>query len=147
MRFVRALVLLLTLVPAGLLAADPSPLTIHTANGKDQQFSVEFASTDAERETGLMNRAAMAADHGMLFDFGKDQPVYMWMKNTLIPLDMLFIDKNGKIVGITERAVPEDETVLASPGAVRAVLELNGGTAERLHIAIGDIVHHPMFSP
>jgi uncharacterized membrane protein (UPF0127 family) len=139
--------LILFLAPATAPAAGTGTLAIHGADGQDHVFSVELASTDAEREVGLMNRPAMAADHGMLFDFGTDQPIYMWMKNTLIPLDMLFIDRTGKIVGIAARAVPLSEEVIASPGPIRAVLELNGGTAERLHIAVGDTVRHQMFKP
>ena len=141
------LVLLLAAPLAGVRAADSDTLTIHTADGQDHKFTIELARTDAERETGLMDRPSMDADHGMLFDFGRDQPVYMWMKDTLIPLDMLFIDKTGRIAGIAARAVPMSEEVISSPGKVRAVLELNGGTADRLHLATGDVVHHPMFAP
>jgi uncharacterized membrane protein (UPF0127 family) len=147
MRLFRVLVLVLVMAPVAAGAADPGGLTIHTADGKDHPFAVELAKTDEEREVGLMNRPAMPSDHGMIFDFGKDQPVYMWMKNTLIPLDMFFIDSHGRILGIATRMVPMSETVIASPGPVRAVLELNGGTADRLHIAVGDLVRHSMFTP
>lgn len=147
MRVLRRLLLILVLLPAGALAADPGSLTIHTADGIDHTFTIELARTEDEREIGLMNRASMEPDHGMLFDFGGDQIVNMWMKDTLIPLDMLFIDRTGRIAGIEARTVPLSETVIASPGKVRAVLELNGGTAERLHIAVGDLVRHPIFAP
>lgn len=155
MRFpppLRHLVLILTLlIPLAFPAAFPAwakgtgPLVIHTADGKDHPFTVELAQTEDEREYGLMNRQSMPADHGMLFDFGRDQPIYMWMKNTLIPLDMIFIDKAGTVAGIAARAVPESPEIIASPGPIRAVLELNGGAAERMGLKVGDRVEHPMF--
>jgi len=150
MRLVRVWLLLLLLAPVGspvAVAADPDTLTIETADAHVGTFTIELARTDTEREIGLMNRASMPADHGMLFDFGADQPVNMWMKDTLIPLDMLFIDRAGRIAGIAERAVPMSEAIIASPGKVRAVLEVNGGTAERLHIAVGDRVRYAIFAP
>ena len=115
MRLLRVLLLILVLAPARALAADPETLTIHTADGRDHLFTIELARTDAERETGLMNRPSMAPDHGMLFDFEFDQPVDMWMKDTLIPLDMLFIDHSGRIAGIAARTVPMSEAIIASP--------------------------------
>jgi uncharacterized membrane protein (UPF0127 family) len=121
-----------------------SPLTVVTASGS-HRFNVEFADTAEKRAVGLMHRPAMAADAGMLFDFKTDAPVSMWMRNTRIPLDMLFIAKDGRIVNIHERAVPFSETSIPSKGPVRAVLELNGGTSARLGIKPGDRVTHPMF--
>lgn len=139
---------------AGLLAAfvavtlaradNLTPLSISTQSGT-HRFMVEFADTPERRAVGLMHRQSMAADHGMLFDFKVDAPVAMWMRNTRIPLDMLFIARNGRIVNIAERAVPFSETTIPSKGPVRAVLELNGGTAARLGIKAGDHVTHPMF--
>lgn len=120
------------------------PLTIATAKGT-HRFMVEFADTAERRAVGLMHRNSMAADHGMLFDFKVDAPVTMWMRNTRIPLDMLFIAKDGRIVNIAERTVPFSETSIPSKGPVRAVLELNGGTSARLGIKAGDRVSHPMF--
>ncbi len=93
-----------------------------------------------------MFRRSLPADGGMLFDFGRDQPVSMWMKNTLIPLDMLFIDRRGVIVNLHQRAVPHSLVPISSAGRVRAVLELNGGTVGRLKIKPGDRVLHPMFA-
>jgi uncharacterized protein len=81
----------------------------------------------------------------MLFDFGEDQPVSMWMRNTLIPLDMVFVEASGRIAGVAPDAVPLSERVIPSPGPVRAVLELNAGTARRLGIRRGDTVLHPLF--
>lgn len=127
-------------------AADaPQPaLTIDSASGP-HVFTYELARTEAERERGLMDRPTMPADHGMLFDMGEDKPVMMWMKDTLIPLDMLFIARSGRIVGIARRAVPMSEQIIPSPGPVRAVLELNGGAADRFKIGVGDTVHAPLF--
>ena len=139
---------------AGLLAAfvavtlaraeNVTPLSITTQSGT-HRFMVEVADTPERRAVGLMHRPAMAADYGMLFDFKSDVQVAMWMRNTRIPLDMLFIARDGHIVNIAERAVPFSETTIPSKGPVRAVLELNGGTAARLGITPGDRVSHPMF--
>jgi uncharacterized membrane protein (UPF0127 family) len=123
---------------------EKGPLEI-LSGGKTHKFTVEFADNDQRRTLGLMYRRQMAADAGMLFDFKRDSPVAMWMRNTLIPLDMLFADKTGLIVHIHERAVPMDETTIESGGVVRAVLELNGGTVQRLGIKPGDRMVHAMF--
>ena len=122
-----------------------SDLTIQGADGRSHRFSVELADTDERRAYGLMHRDAMPQDHGMLFDFKRDQHVAMWMRNTRIPLDMLFIDRDGRIVNIHARAIPFDETSINSDGPVRSVLELNGGTASRLGLKPGDVVRHAMF--
>ena len=94
-----------------------------------------------------MHRTQLAADAGMLFDFKSDQITAMWMRNTRIPLDMLFIANDGKIINIAERTVPLSEQIIPSDGPVRAVLELNGGTVARLAIRPGDRVIHPIFKP
>jgi uncharacterized membrane protein (UPF0127 family) len=123
---------------------DKSEMTIESG-GKSLRFTVEIADNDDRRMLGLMHRRQMAADAGMLFDFKRDAPVAMWMRNTLIPLDMLFADKDGVIRHIHERAVPLSEAIISSDGAVRGVLELNGGTVSRLGIKVGDRMVHPMF--
>ena len=107
--------------------------------------TVEIADTDERRTYGLMFRKVLPGDHGMIFDFQRDQPVAMWMRNTLIPLDMLFIARDGRVVNIHERAIPHDETAIPSEGPVRAVLELNGGTVARLGLKPGDLVRHAIF--
>jgi len=122
-------------------AAEFSPLTIDTAAGP-QRFSVEVASTPDQMALGLMFRRSLAPDAGMLFVYGSERPVAFWMKNTVIPLDMLFIGADGHIRRIAERTVPLSETPISSVDPVSAVLELNGGTAERLGIKPGDVVHH-----
>ncbi len=90
-----------------------------------------------------MHRRDMAPDHGMLFDFGVTAPVAMWMRNTYIPLDMLFIRADGEIVNIAHDAVPHSEAILASEGPVRAVLEIPAGISRLLGIKPGDMVMHP----
>jgi uncharacterized membrane protein (UPF0127 family) len=108
-------------------------------------FSVEVATTDEERERGLMFRKELPDGRGMLFDFETEHSVAMWMKNTLIPLDMIFIRADGRISNIAESTEPMSTRIIPSRGAVRAVLEVAGGTAKRLGIEVGDRVAHPMF--
>jgi len=130
---------------AAQLQSYPSaPLTIVTAGGP-QRFTVEVATTPAQMEQGLMFRPSLAPDAGMLFDYGAPSPAMMWMKNTLIPLDMLFVGADGRIVNIHQRAVPGSLETIAAAAPVRAVVELNGGTAARLGIRPGDRVVFPIF--
>jgi uncharacterized protein len=135
---------------AALLAAGPGraaeiqTLEIATRGGV-HAFSVEIATNDAERQKGLMFRKELPEGRGMLFDFGHDQDVSMWMKNTYIPLDMLFIQSDGRISHIAENTEPLSERIISSGGPVRAVLEVTGGTARKLGIAPGDRVASAMF--
>jgi len=122
-----------------------SDLTIVAADGRRHVFKAELAATDEQRMVGLMYRRSMPADAGMLFDFERDAPVSMWMKNTFIPLDMLFIARDGRVVNIAQRTVPHSLASVSSEGPVRAVLELNGGTASRLGLKPGDRVLHRLF--
>ncbi|MEF2071009.1 DUF192 domain-containing protein [Consotaella aegiceratis] len=115
---------------------------LRTASG-DHRIDVEIADTPDERATGLMNRNSMPADHGMLFEFGESRPVTMWMKNTLIPLDMLFMDEDGKVTRIAVNARPLSLALIPSGEPVRYVLELNGGAAARYGAAVGDQLIHP----
>ena len=121
-------------------------LSVVTGRGS-YDFTVEMASTPAQREQGLQGRRALTPGTGMLFDFKSPRPVYMWMKNTFIPLDMLFIDAEGRVANIAERTVPMSLATIGSDGPVRAVLELDGGTVQRLGIKPGDRVLHPIFGP
>ncbi|MDP9787718.1 DUF192 domain-containing protein [Agrobacterium tumefaciens] len=116
------------------------PLTIETASGKTHDFVAELALDDAQRAQGLMFRKSMPSEYGMLFDFGEARAVAMWMRNTLIPLDMLFIGSDGRITHIHENAVPHSEAIISSRGPVKFVLELNGGAAKRSGIKPGDMV-------
>ncbi|WP_250954224.1 DUF192 domain-containing protein [Rhizobium sp. CG5] len=122
------------------LQFDTGQLTILTASGSRHAFTVERAITPAEREVGLMHRTELGADRGMLFDFGTPRTVMMWMKNTPLPLDMLFIDDTGLVIRVESRTTPFSENIIASGGVVRFVLEINGGRAEALGIAAGDQV-------
>jgi uncharacterized protein len=145
---------LLALLLTAVLAAAPlraelasftkSELTIETAGGK-HRFAIEEAKTEAQMEQGLMYRRSMASDAGMLFEYQQPQIMTFWMKNTLIPLDMLFIAADGTIADIHERAVPLLLDPINSAVPVLGVLELNGGTVARLGIKRGDLVRHPMF--
>jgi uncharacterized membrane protein (UPF0127 family) len=127
------------------LASFPTAhLTIVSASGR-HDFTVELATTPAQMEQGLMFRRSLAADAGMLFDYRAPSMATMWMKNTLIPLDMLFVDAGGHIVNIHERAVPGSLATIGAAAPVRAVVELNGGTASRLGIRPGDRVIFPIF--
>jgi uncharacterized membrane protein (UPF0127 family) len=122
------------------------PLQITTATGQ-HAFQVEIAKDDATRERGLMDRRYMAADHGMLFEFDHDAPTAFWMKNTYIPLDMIFIARSGAVTHIAAKAEPLSERVIPSGGPCAAVLELNGGTAAAIGLRVGDKVRHPFFQP
>jgi uncharacterized protein len=109
-------------------------------------FAVELAATPQDRERGLMYRRELPEGQGMLFDFERDQEVSFWMKNTYIPLDMIFIRSDGRILRIAENTEPLSERLVPSRGAVQAVLEVIGGTTRKLGIAPGDRVAHPIFA-
>ncbi|MBR1220294.1 DUF192 domain-containing protein [Bradyrhizobium sp. U87765 SZCCT0131] len=125
-------------------AADRENLEIVTQSGV-QVFSVEVMRTDEERARGLMFRQSLPDGQGMLFDFNPEQPVSMWMKNTLIPLDMIFIQSDGRILRIAENTQVQSEKIISSSGPVRGVLEVIAGTAKKLKIRPGDKVAHPLF--
>ncbi|MET0606923.1 MAG: DUF192 domain-containing protein [Beijerinckiaceae bacterium] len=145
---VAALVLILS---GSLVAASPAlaqqleKLTIVTAAGARHVFDVEVMRTDADRARGLMFRRFMPPERGMLFDFGRDGDVAMWMQNTYIPLDMLFIRRDGTVARIAANAEPLSTRTIPSGEPVLGVLELNGGEAARRGIAAGDRVEHPLF--
>jgi len=108
-------------------------------------FSVEVVDNDADRAKGLMYRKELPEGRGMLFDFHRDQEVSFWMQNTYIPLDMIFIRGDGRILRIEENTVPLSTRMIPSRGPVRAVLEVIGGTSRKLGIAPGDRVASPIF--
>ena len=143
------LFILLGLLPVVAVAEDAflskiEPLTI--ATGADANlFTVEIADTEELRQRGLMFRQRMPENRGMLFDFGQSRPVGMWMKNTYIPLDMLFIRADGTIAYVAENTVPKSLDVVGVNEPVLAVLELAGGSAKRLGIRAGDTVYHRIF--
>ena len=116
-----------------------SDLTVSHA-GKQHAFRVEIARTDREQAMGLMFRKTMGADEGMIFPMDPPRPAAFWMRNTVIPLDIIFIGPDRRVLNIAANAVPHDETPLPSAGPVSAVLELNGGRAAQLGIGPGDLV-------
>ncbi len=109
------------------------------------RFNVELADDFDERSRGLMHREAMPTSAGMLFLYDQPHHAVFWMRNTLIPLDMLFIDPQGRVLRIHENAIPLDETQIDGGTGVSAVLEINGGLAARIGIAVGSQVRHPAF--
>jgi uncharacterized protein len=119
-------------------------LVIETASGP-HEFSVEVMRTGLQRERGLMFRRYLPQDRGMLFDFGIERPIMMWMKNTYLPLDMIFIGRTGKVSGIAQDAEPLSQKIIPSGAPAYGVLEVNAGTAARIDLKIGDRVRHPMF--
>jgi uncharacterized protein len=141
-------------VPAHALeAADAvvvEPLTIVTnpagSAKAEHALSVEVMRTEAEREHGLMDRRYLPADRGMLFQFDHVQNVFMWMKDTYIPLDMIFISRAGVVTHIHENAEPMSEAIISSNGPVFGVLEVNAGFARKIGLKPGDLVRHPLFS-
>ena len=133
-----------TFAPAA--AAEFQTLEIAGRNGV-HPFVVEIATTDEERAKGLMYRKELPEGRGMLFDFKRDQDVSMWMKNTYVSLDMIFIRADGRIARIAEHTEPLSTKIISSGGPVRGVLEVVAGTARKLGIAPGDRVAHAMFQP
>jgi uncharacterized membrane protein (UPF0127 family) len=120
-------------------------VVVSSKDGTKHSFEVEIAATYVDREVGLMYRTEMAPNHGMLFEMDKNEVTNFWMKNTLIPLDMLFVAPDGTIKTIHANAIPKDLTALSSEIPVTGVIELNGGRAAALGIAVGDKVVHPFF--
>jgi uncharacterized membrane protein (UPF0127 family) len=133
------------LISAGAQAASIQPLEIVTKSGV-QVFSVEMATTEQEKETGLMYRKELPDGKGMLFDFSPEQQVSMWMKNTYISLDMIFIRADGRILRIAENTEPESTRIISSGGLAKGVLEVIAGTAKKYGIQPGDRVAHPLFN-
>ena len=133
------------LMSPGAQAASFQPLEIVTQSGV-QVFSVEMATTEEEKTTGLMYRKELPDGKGMLFDFSPEQQVSMWMKNTYISLDMIFIRADGRILRIAENTEPLSTRIIASGGLAKGVLEVVAGTAQKYGIRPGDQVAHPLFS-
>jgi len=142
---IAAILLLLCLVRPAVASEtfETSALEIETRDGRRLPFTVELAETREQRAQGLMFRETLAPDAGMLFLYPDTGIVSMWMRNTLIPLDMLFLDAAGRVVSTADNAVPLSEAIITPGVPVRAVLELPGDAIERLHLAPGDRVLHP----
>ena len=126
-------------------AAELQPLEIATKSGV-KVFSVELATTEEEKTTGLMFRKELADGRGMLFDFSPPKEVSMWMKNTFISLDMIFIRADGRILRIAENTEPQSTRIIPSRGLAKGVLEVIAGTAKKYGIEPGDRVAHPLFN-
>ncbi len=120
-------------------------LSIVTERGKTYNFMVEMAIEPGQQSSGLMFRPRVPADGGMLFDWGRERRSQMWMRNTIVSLDMIFIGQDGRIRTIAERTVPQSLAIVDSMVPVRATLEVAAGTCERLDIRVGDRVQHPIF--
>ncbi len=123
-----------------------SSLQIATPDARLHPFNIWVADTNERRARGLMFVRQLDADAGMLFIYPVTQPIAMWMKNTFIPLDMLFVAADGRVARVVERTQPQSLETIESGQPVRAVIELNAGTASRLHIGPGAQVIHPVFS-
>ena len=119
-----------------ILPADPAPLVAVTGKG-ERRFSVEIANEPSERQAGLMFRKTMADDHGMLFVFEATQPVGFWMRNTIMPLDLIFIGQDGRIKAV-KQGEPFSDAVISPDEPVRFVLEIPGGRAKEIGLAVGD---------
>lgn len=146
------LALLAGALPTGSVLAQPKPpaqprletVDIVTARGRTR-FAVEIAATPAQQQRGLMFRKALAPDRGMLFTYDRPQPAAFWMKNTLIPLDILYIAANGRVLSIARNTQPHSLTPIPSGGPVLGVLEIAGGRAAQLGVLPGDRVLHRIF--
>ncbi|MFZ1951254.1 MAG: DUF192 domain-containing protein [Pseudolabrys sp.] len=147
----RALSLVAFIIFALFAAAVPAreagqqTLEIATKSGV-HVFAVEVVDNDADRAKGLMYRRELPEGRGMLFDFHREQEVSFWMQNTYIPLDMVFIRGDGRILRIAENTEPLSTRLIPSGGPVRAVLEVIAGTTQKLGIAPGDRVASPIFN-
>ena len=131
--------------PAPMPPGPTTPLTI-VSGEKSHAFQVEVADTPEKSELGLMYRKEMAKDHGMIFDFGSPRETTMWMKNTLLALDMVFFDTNGNVLTIVENARPGSLRLIDPGMPVRGVIELDAGLVKELGIKPGDRVQHAIFS-
>lgn len=143
-----SIMLFLLALAAGksVFAGGLEPLEVVTATGS-HVFQVEIAADDQAREIGLMNRRYVAIDHGMLFQFDAEAPQTFWMKNTYIPLDMIFLSRTGVVTRIAANVEPLSERIIPSGGPAAAVLELNGGVAASIRLKPGDRIIHPFFKP
>jgi hypothetical protein len=146
LKVAQAAMLALFLLPLAACSADDSRLVIKSAGG-DHVFTVEVVDTDETRARGLMFRQSLAPDAGMLFDFKDTRQTAFWMRNTFIPLDMIFIRADGTVANVHVNAIPQDPTSIPSDGPVMFVLEIPGGRSVELGIKPGDKVEHARIKP
>jgi len=139
---IRLVIVAFVLLVVAACSSGEDRLVLHTGKG-DFSFTVEIADTNEERAKGLMFRNELAADAGMLFDYGKEQETSFWMQNTLIPLDMIFIGADGIVKNIHVNAKPLDTTAIPSGVPVQFVLEIPGGRSKEIGLAAGDRMEHP----
>ncbi len=144
--FLFALMLLTSLAPPADAKMRSDKLWLVTSAGKEIPIDIELAESPEDKQLGLMFRTDLPDGTGMLFPYDKPQELTMWMHNTYIPLDMVFIRPDGTVHRIETRAEPLSDRMIRSDGAVSAVLELPGGAAERLGLRAGDRVRYPLFS-
>jgi uncharacterized membrane protein (UPF0127 family) len=144
MRAVPVALFALFIAAGPALALPVENITVDTAKGHTV-FKVEIAADHASQEKGLMYRKKMAANAGMIFDFDQDVMTSFWMKNTILPLDIIFIRSDGVVSSVAANAVPMSETPIPSSEPVRAVLELNAGRAAQIGMKPGDKVHAAIF--
>lgn len=137
-----AVLFVLAVTAAGVHATGSGTVVLKTATG-DHNFSVEVMTTNQERALGLMFRRSLPENAGMLFLYDRAQPAAMWMKNTIIPLDMIFIGAGGTVHRIVSHTVPHSTESISSEGDVVAVLELNAGQADKIGLRRGDKVVYP----
>ncbi len=145
MKPLLALVMLIWSTLPGIAGCSPDRLGLRGDWG-EALFTIELADTPASRERGLMFRETMPAGAGMLFVYDKPQQALFWMKNTLIPLDMIFADRTGTVTRVHSNAIPGDLTPIDGGASVYAVLEVNGGLASRYGIVAGSVMRHPVFA-
>ncbi len=119
-------------------------VTVTSANGDGHEFVLEVADTEERRQRGLMFRKELPEDGGMIFIYDPPQVAAMWMKNTLIPLDMVFVDAGSRIAHVASRTTPHSLEPISAGVPVAAVIELNGGTCDRLGMGVGDRVHYEL---
>lgn len=144
-RFAALVLALILLAPISACSGE-NHLVVHTAKG-DFAFKVEIAETNEERSKGLMFRDSLSDDAGMLFDFHEERPVAFWMRNTLIPLDMIFIGADGVVKNVHVNARPLDPTSIPSEGPVQFVLEIAGGRSVEIGLVAGDRIEHDRMKP
>jgi uncharacterized protein len=146
MRALRSFLVLAVLLWAAACQAQPKVI-IQTKENRELTFQVDVADTPAKREVGLQYRQNLAADRGMIFLFPSESHHSFWMKNTPIPLDMIFISSDQKIVGIVEQAIPFSTDSRSVPASSQFVLEINGGLAGRYGVKVGDSIKFQGLAP
>jgi uncharacterized membrane protein (UPF0127 family) len=144
MRLIQTIVFSFLLIVTAAAGNMAKSLTITTAKGAFE-FQVEMADTEQERQRGLMFRKELPEGTGMLFNFRSERPVTFWMKNTYVPLDMIFIRSDGTVASVG-KGVPLSEQLVSSKGPVLGVLEVVAGTARKIGLKPGDKVRHPIFA-